>query len=114
PVWHGRQLCLDAVSKGRAGLRHYPCNCLYFSSSSSFVSRKSGFSKMQFEGQTSLHCGSSSAPTHSVQRRESITYGVPLVIASLGHTDGQASHSVQSWLINRAMATSAKIGSGFR
>jgi tRNA G18 (ribose-2'-O)-methylase SpoU len=41
--------------------------------SSSGDSRKSGCSTMQSAGHTSRHCGSSSAPTHSVQRSGSMT-----------------------------------------
>ena len=59
---------------------------------------------MQSAGQTSLHCGSSSAPTHSVHRSGSITYiGSPTLIASFGHTGLQASQAVQLSLMSSAM-----------
>jgi hypothetical protein len=54
-------------------LRRQPCSPSYFAISSSGVSAKSGFGTMQSAGHTSMHCGSSSAPTHSVQRAGSIT-----------------------------------------
>jgi hypothetical protein len=82
----GRQLALSqpATSNALARLRRYfgdalfvpwcqPCSASYFACSSSGDSTKSGCCTMQSAGQTSLHCGSSSAPTHSVQRNGSIT-----------------------------------------
>src|SRR5450756_2145538 len=65
---------------------------------------------MQFAGQTSLHCGSSSAPTHSVHFSGSMTYiGLPAVIALFGQTGSQASHAVHASLIIRAIALSPHI-----
>src|SRR6516165_4754670 len=61
----------DAI--GETHRRTHAWSCLYFSSSSSLLSVQSGFGTMQLAGQTSLHCGSSSAPTHSVHFIGSIT-----------------------------------------
>jgi hypothetical protein len=59
---------------------------------------------MQFAGQTSLHCGSSSAPTHSVHFIGSMTYiGFPAVMALFGQTGSQASQAVHASVIINAI-----------
>src|SRR5271169_5689722 len=63
---------------------------------------------MQLAGQTSLHCGSSSAPTHSVHFNGSMTYiGFPAVIALFGQTGSQASQAVQASVIISAICLSS-------
>src|SRR5271157_4506583 len=70
---------------------------------------------MQLAGQTSLHCGSSSAPTHSVQRKGSmVNITSPAAIASFGQTGRHASHAVQSSLIKRAISISPLALGGVR
>ena len=66
-----RHLTRGDAHEFKAGLRSgapsaQPCSDSYFAISSSGLSTKSGFCTMQSAGQTSLHWGSSSAPTHSV------------------------------------------------
>ena len=69
-----RSSCCGRSRRGLGGSRRSAVQRRYFSSSCSRVSLKSGLGTMQLAtGQTSLHCGSSSAPTHSVQRSASIT-----------------------------------------
>src|SRR5215468_11898435 len=89
----------------------HACSCWYFARRSSLLSVQSGLGKMQFAGQTSLHCGSSSAPTHSVHFIGSMMYiGLPTEIALFGHTGSQASQAVQASVIISAMMSSLPSG----
>src|SRR5262245_36252336 len=61
----------DAV--GEAHRLPHACSCSYLASRSSWLSTQSGFGTMHSAGHTSLHCGSSWAPTHSVHFIGSMT-----------------------------------------
>jgi hypothetical protein len=63
---------------------------------------------MQSAGHTTMHCGSSCAPTHSVHLAGSMMYlESSTEIALFGHFSGHASHEVQSSFIVNAISISS-------